>query len=49
MESVVPEGITMGDIYRSIVPYLILTVIALILVIVFPEISLWLPAQMGGK
>ncbi len=49
MKSVVPEGITMGDIYRSIVPYLILTIVALILVILFPEISLWLPAQMGGK
>jgi tripartite ATP-independent transporter DctM subunit len=49
MKSVVPEGITMGDIYRSILPYLILTVAALILVILFPEISLWLPAQMGGK
>jgi tripartite ATP-independent transporter DctM subunit len=46
MKGVVPEGITMGDIYKSILPYLWLTVVALILTMFFPELSLWLPETM---
>lgn len=46
LKSVTPEGITTYDIYKSVMPYLWLTVIALILTIVFPELSLWLPRQM---
>ena len=43
MKAIAPPGITMGDIYRSIVPFVILQGIGLIIVIVFPEIALWLP------
>ncbi len=43
MKAIVPPGITMGDIYRSIIPFVILQGIGLIIVIVFPEIALWLP------
>jgi len=43
MKAIVPEGITMGDIYRSIVPFVVLQGVGLIIVIVFPEIALWLP------
>jgi tripartite ATP-independent transporter DctM subunit len=46
MKSVVPDDITMGDIYRSILPFLWLTVVALVLTVVFPELSLWLPETM---
>ncbi len=48
MKGVVPEDITMGDIYRSILPYLWLTIVALILTMFFPELSLWLPGKMFG-
>jgi len=43
MKAIVPDGITMGDIYRSIVPFVILQGIGLIIVVIFPEIALWLP------
>jgi TRAP-type mannitol/chloroaromatic compound transport system permease large subunit len=43
MKAIVPPGITMTDIYRSIVPFVILQGIGLIIVIIFPEIALWLP------
>ena len=43
MKAIAPPGITMGDIYRSIIPFVILQGIGLIIVIVFPEIALWLP------
>lgn len=46
MKAIVPKGITMTDIYRSIVPFVILQGIGLIIVIIFPEIALWLPKLM---
>ncbi len=47
MKGVVPEGITMGDIYRSVGPFIFLQAIGLIIVMLFPQICLWLPAMMG--
>ncbi len=39
-------GVTMGDIIRGVFPFVGLIVIALGLLIAFPQIILWLPAQM---
>jgi TRAP-type mannitol/chloroaromatic compound transport system permease large subunit len=36
----------MADIYRSIIPFVILQGVGLALVILFPEIALWLPQMM---
>jgi tripartite ATP-independent transporter DctM subunit len=44
MKAIAPKGITMTDIYRSIVPFVILQGIGLVIVIIFPEIALWLPS-----
>lgn len=44
MKAVVPEGISMMDIYRSTTPFVLIQAIGLILVIIFPSIALWLPA-----
>jgi tripartite ATP-independent transporter DctM subunit len=46
LKGVVPPNITLGDIFRSIVPYMVLQLIALGLVIAFPQIALWLPSTM---
>jgi len=46
LKGVTPAGITLGDIFRSIWPYLGLQVLALGLVIAFPGIALWLPSTM---
>ncbi len=46
MKGVVPDNITMGDIYRATLPYLWLTFVALALTMFFPELSLWLPRMM---
>ena len=46
LKSVVGDEIPVGAIYRANMPYLWLTVVALILVVVFPELSLWLPSIM---
>ncbi|MCL6477565.1 MAG: TRAP transporter large permease subunit [Peptococcaceae bacterium] len=46
MKSIVPKHITMSDIIRSIVPFVIIMIIALVILIVFPDIVLWLPNQL---
>ena len=46
MKSVAPKEITLGTIIRGAVPFMILDVIALVLVIVFPQLVLWLPGTM---
>ena len=43
MKAMAPKEITLSDIYSSIVPFVIIMVIALGLVMAFPQIALWLP------
>ncbi len=45
MRAMAPPEITLVDIYRSITPFVLVMIIALILVMVFPQIALWLPGQ----
>ena len=45
MRAMAPPEITLADIYRSIFPFVLVMVVALILVMVFPQIALWLPGQ----
>ena len=46
MKAVVPPSITMGDIYRSIIPFVGLQALSLAVVMVLPQIALWLPGTM---
>jgi len=48
MKGIAPEGVTLEDIYRSTVPFLLLQFTGLILVILFPQLILWLPTQLYG-
>jgi len=43
MRTMAPPGISMGDIYRSIIPFVVVMIVALALVMIFPEIALYLP------
>ena len=47
MKGTVPPSVTMGHIYRGIIPFVILQLVGLVLVIAFPEIALWLPRSVG--
>ena len=49
MRAMAPPEIGIRDIYRSIIPFVGVMTLALILVMVFPEIALWLPNQVYGK
>lgn len=46
MRSIVPKGVTMLDIYKSIFPFVLLMLLVLALVMAFPKIALWLPQMM---
>lgn len=43
MRAMSPPEITLRDIYRSILPFVVVMVVALTIIMVFPEIALWLP------
>jgi len=43
LKGVVPPGITMKDIYTSVVPFVIIEILAIGIIMVFPEIATWLP------
>jgi tripartite ATP-independent transporter DctM subunit len=43
MRAMAPKEITLVDIYRSIVPFVIVMIVGLALVTAFPQIALWLP------
>ncbi|MCG6908864.1 MAG: TRAP transporter large permease subunit [Deltaproteobacteria bacterium] len=43
LKGIVPKGITMGDIYRSVVPYTLVELTGLVIIMIFPQIALWLP------
>ena len=49
MRAMSPDCITIKDIYASIVPFLFLMVAAIVLIMVFPDIALWLPDYVNGK
>ena len=43
LKGVAPEGITTGQIYKGIIPYVAIQLIGLIIVILFPQTVTWLP------
>jgi tripartite ATP-independent transporter DctM subunit len=46
MKGIAPPGITTTDIWRSVPPFVSLQLLVLILVMVFPQLALWLPGKM---
>ncbi len=49
MRAMAPPEITLADIYRSIFPFVLVMVVALALVMIFPQIALWLPGQVYAR
>lgn len=43
MRSVAPPEITIYDLYKATIPFVILQIIGLALIVAFPQIALWLP------
>jgi len=49
MRAMAPPEITLSDIYRSITPFVLVMTFGLAIVMIFPEIALWLPNWHYGK
>ncbi|MDB2407380.1 TRAP transporter large permease subunit [Jannaschia sp.] len=49
MRAMAPPEITITDIYRSIVPFVLVMVLALATVMAFPQTALWLPSLVYGN
>lgn len=47
-KGIVPAEVTMGQIYRAVLPYTVIMVLVLVLSVSFPQILLWLPNKMIG-
>jgi tripartite ATP-independent transporter DctM subunit len=45
LKGIVPPEVKMSDIYKGIVPFVIIMLIVVVLITIFPEIVLWLPNQ----
>jgi TRAP-type mannitol/chloroaromatic compound transport system permease large subunit len=46
MKGVAPRDTTMSDIYRAGYPFLLCDAIVMILVMIFPDVDLYLPGKM---
>lgn len=46
MRAMAPGDITLPDIYRSIWPFVLMMAVTIVLVMIFPQIALWLPETM---
>jgi tripartite ATP-independent transporter DctM subunit len=49
MRAMAPPEITLADIYRSITPFVLVMILGLVLVMIFPQIAMWLPNMYYAK
>jgi tripartite ATP-independent transporter DctM subunit len=47
MKGVAPPEVTMGHIFRAVVPYIAMSLVLLLIIISFPAIATWLPNILG--
>ena len=47
MKGVAPKEVTMAHIFRAVVPYVAMSLVLLVIIIVFPAIATWLPNLLG--
>jgi tripartite ATP-independent transporter DctM subunit len=49
MRAMAPPEVSLADIYRSIIPFVAVMVFGLALIMIFPQIALWLPSLYYGN
>lgn len=49
LKGVAPPSITMGEIYTSVIPYVLVTLLGLLIIVIFPDIALFFPNLFFGK
>jgi TRAP-type mannitol/chloroaromatic compound transport system permease large subunit len=48
MRAMAPDEVTLSDIYLSIVPFVLVMILGLAIIMIFPQIALWLPGLYYG-
>ena len=48
LKSVIPHDIETFDIYKGVIPFILIQLITIILIIIVPEITTWLPQKIFG-
>jgi TRAP-type mannitol/chloroaromatic compound transport system permease large subunit len=48
LKSVAPKDVSLQEIFISVIPFIGLQIVGLILVMMFPQIALWLPEALGN-
>ncbi|MEQ8370030.1 MAG: TRAP transporter large permease subunit, partial [Alphaproteobacteria bacterium] len=48
LRGVAPPEVSTGQIYRGVIPFVGLQILAMVLLFLFPELATWLPAQIFG-
>ena len=49
MRAMAPPEISLGDIYRSIWPFFFLMILSMVVIMIFPQVALWLPNLYTGR
>jgi tripartite ATP-independent transporter DctM subunit len=49
MKAMAPKEVSLADIYRSIIPFVLVMCVGLAIVMLFPQIALWLPNVYFGR
>ncbi|MBE0616250.1 MAG: TRAP transporter large permease subunit [Burkholderiales bacterium] len=47
LKAIAPPQITLGDMYRGVVPFIVAQLLVLVLVLAFPGLVTWLPKRLG--
>jgi len=47
MKAISPPDVTLGDVFKSSMPFMALGFLVMVLIMIFPQIGLWLPDLMG--
>lgn len=48
LRAISPPEITLRHMYRGVIPFIFLQLVTLVLILLFPQIVLWLPSQIVG-
>lgn len=46
LRGVAPPEVAMSDIYRGVIPFVIIQLVVMIAIMIFPDLALWLPEQL---
>ena len=49
MRALAPPEVTLGDIYRSVFPFVLLMLVMIAVLLLFPQLALWLPGLYSGR